>query len=66
MKRAAITKDKDAFLKLFLKPDVTWTGIPADQSGKKPFPTCAPKPAGRSPASSGRRKLDPAPPPKQQ
>jgi hypothetical protein len=29
---AIIRKDKDAFLKLFLKPDITWTGVLPDKS----------------------------------
>jgi hypothetical protein len=29
---AIVRKDKDAFLQLFLKPEVTWTGVTSDKS----------------------------------
>jgi len=44
---AIVKKDKDAFLKLFLKPDVTWTGMLPDKSvaalyASRPKPEMAP------------------------
>ncbi|MGH8853534.1 MAG: YybH family protein [Telluria sp.] len=46
---AIINKDKDAFLKLFLKEDITWAGVTSDASVDRMYAT-RPNPALKRPA----------------
>jgi ketosteroid isomerase-like protein len=45
---AIINKDKDAFLKLFLKDDITWSGVTTDASIERMY-AARPKPEMRRP-----------------
>jgi ketosteroid isomerase-like protein len=46
---AIVRKDKDAFLKLFLKPDITWTGVLPDKSVEMLYAS-RPKPEMKPPS----------------
>lgn len=48
---AIINKDKDAFLKLFLKDDITWAGVTLDASIERLYAT-RPDPAMKRPPKS--------------
>lgn len=60
---AIINKDEEAFLKLFLKEDITWAGVTTDKWGKESWQMVRTADGWKIAAVVWSQELNPTPPP---